>query len=401
MPKFLVSSAALLRCLKEVAPIVKRSPLLPITANVLLSVSGNTLSVVASDLENTITTTLPVEFLSGDWATCPPIKPLMEVLKNLPDQPVTLIFDAETDKLTLNAGVEGEHETAYGASYTFTCEKAADFPRTPNVPTGVEITFPGHLLRTAFGYTAELVSNDELRPAMMCVYIDASEKGIDFIATDGHRLCIYEVQAGKEPGYTFDGKARKMLLLPRQSVKALRHLIKNDDTVTVTSSLLTSSYIGFQVGTYGPEVVVRPVDERYPNAYAVLPTEFPGGTLTLARPAARTMLNRMLPFCGNSMSKIELHFSGTSGQARAEDADNDLSAREPLPGTFAPSDDASTVKAIGFNVRFLAHLLMLLPGPRVRLSFTAPIKGCMLTADGVEGLRYVLMPVAIFPPDNL
>ncbi len=399
MPKFLCSSSALLRYLKTVAPIIKRNPVLPILENALLSITNNVLTIASSDLGNTITVRLPIEGDVAEWAACPPIKPLLEVLKNLPDQPITVAFDAETSKLTVDASVEGASadEKLHGAMYTFACGKSDDFPETPKVPTGVAVTFPGHLLRTAFGYTAELVSNDELRPAMMCVCVVASREGVDFLATDGHRLCLYQVEAGKEPGYAYEGKNRKMLMLPQQAVKMLKALVKHDDEVTVTTGAEGDDKICFQIGTYGPELVVRPVDERYPDAYSIIPAEFPGGVLTLARPAARTMLNRLLPFCESYTKRIELHFSGTNGQARAEN--DDISAREPLPGTFAPGGKPGTdngpLTAIGFNARYLAHLLALLPGPRVRLSFTGPKKGCLLTADGYEGLRYVLMPVAI------
>jgi len=395
MPKFLCSSSALLRQLKQVAHVVRRNPVVPVLANVLLAATGNELRIIGSDLETTVAVSLPIEGGNGEtWGICPPLKPLLDVLGNLPDQPITVELGPKENQLTVRAVAYASDEeqggATGGASYTFGCELYGDYPKTPTVRDEVQLVIPGHLLRTAIGYASDLTATDQFRPAMMCVHVIADARGVQFQATDGHRAVQFDVQAAKEPGYSFTGAQAKKLLLPKQSIATLKALVKSEDVVTVTAQA-GWGHARIQIGAWGPEVTVRLVDERFPDLAAVIPTEFPGGILTLSRPSAQAMLRRLKPFVSFLTPKVHLCFSGTGGQAKAFDEGEDIEAREPLPGTFAAGD----LKEIAFNINLMSQVLSLLPGPRLRMHFTGENKAAVLTSDGYEGLRYLLMPVTI------
>lgn len=396
MPKFLCSSSALLRQLKQVAHVVRRNPVIPVLSNVLLAVTGNELRIIGSDLENTVAVSLPVEGGNGEtWNICPPLKPLIEVLTNLPDQPITVELGPKESQMTVRAVASASDEeqggATGGASYTFGCELGADYPRIPAARDEVRIVLPGHLLRTAIAYAGDTMSNDDFRPAMACLHVIADASGLCFQSTDGHQAIQYEVQAVKEPGYSFEGKEAKKLLLPKQSLAALKALVKSEDVVTITTQA-DWGHAQIQISTWGPQVTLRPVDERFPDLAAVIPSEFHGGILTLSRPAAQSMLRRLKPFADMCNRKVHLCLVGTGGQAKAFDEGEGIEAREPLPGTLS---GGGLVKEIAFNIALLSNVLALLPGPRVRMHFVGPNKAAVLTSDGYEGLRYLLMPVAI------
>ena len=395
MSKFLCSSSALLRQLKQVAHVVRRNPILPVLSNALFAVTGNELRIVGSDLENTVAVSLPIEGISGDtWAICPPLKALVDVLSNLPDQPITVETGPKENQLSIratSAATAEEGGTVYGgACYTFGCEPGGNFPKTPAVRDEVQIVLPGHLLRTALAYTSEFICTDMLRPAMACVHLVASSNSARFEATDGFSLAQYTVQASKEPGYGFTGVATKSLLIPKAALAALKALVKNEDVVTITTQA-DWSHARFQAATWGPEVTVRLVDEKFPSVDKVIPAAFPGGVLTLSRPSAQAMLRRLRPFVNATTKKVHLHLSGAGGFAQAADLDYETEAREPLPGTLA----AGEVSEIAFNIERLAHLIGLLPGPRLRIHFTKASSAAVFTSDGYEGLRYLLMPIMI------
>jgi DNA polymerase-3 subunit beta len=392
MNKFICSSSALLRQLKQVSFAIRRNPVIPVLENVLFSVVGTELRLTASDLENTISVSLPIESSGQTWGVCAPLKPLLDVLSNLPDQPITVALGVKENQLTINATASDNGETYGGASYTFGGELMADYPKTAVVHEQVRLIMPGHLLRTALTYTSPLVASDELRPAMMCVHVRAGADKAIFEATDGHRLVQYEALASKEPGYSFEGKGKK-LLIPGKALAILNKLVKPDDMVTITARNDTGGSACFQIGTYGPTVTVRMVDERFPDTDNVIPVEFNGGTLTLSRPAAKSMLARLRPFVCGGLKRIHLHFNGTGGYAEGKDEGLGLEAREALPGTFAAG--SIPLKETAFNIDFLAHLIGLMPGLRVRMQFSGPDRAMVLTADGHEGLRFLLMPVRI------
>ncbi|MCE2742923.1 MAG: DNA polymerase III subunit beta, partial [Fluviicola sp.] len=89
---FILSSTTLLRHLQSISGVLATSNTLPILDNFLFEIEDGQLTVSASDLETTMRTTLEVESKDGGKIAIP-AKLLLEVLKNLPDQPCTFIVD--------------------------------------------------------------------------------------------------------------------------------------------------------------------------------------------------------------------------------------------------------------------------------------------------------------------
>ena len=92
---FVSSSASLLKHLQSISGVLSTSNTLPILDNFLFEINDGQLSISASDLETTMRTTLEVDANeSGKIAV--PAKLLLDVLKNLPDQPCTFSIDPKT-----------------------------------------------------------------------------------------------------------------------------------------------------------------------------------------------------------------------------------------------------------------------------------------------------------------
>ena len=77
---FIVSSATLLRHLQNISGVLNTSNTLPILDNFLFSITGNQLTISATDLETTTTTKLDVQS-EEDSAVAVPAKKVLDVLK--------------------------------------------------------------------------------------------------------------------------------------------------------------------------------------------------------------------------------------------------------------------------------------------------------------------------------
>ena len=87
--KFLVASNVLLKQISAINGVVASNPIIPILENILVELTGDILTLTASDLQTVMTTTLDVEgFENGSIAL--PARLLLETLRSLPDQPVTI-----------------------------------------------------------------------------------------------------------------------------------------------------------------------------------------------------------------------------------------------------------------------------------------------------------------------
>ena len=91
---FIVSSTTLLRHLQSISGVLSTNSSLPILDNFLFEIVDNKLTVLASDLETTMMTSLEVQMEEAGKIAIP-AKLLLDVLKNLPDQPCS--FRVNTD----------------------------------------------------------------------------------------------------------------------------------------------------------------------------------------------------------------------------------------------------------------------------------------------------------------
>src|SRR5690606_14374049 len=98
--KFVVSSSELLSHLQAISRAISSKSQYPVLDCFLIDLSGSTLSMTASDLEVTMTTSMETESTDGDGKVALPSKMLLEILKKLPEQPLT--FEIAMDNLAVD-----------------------------------------------------------------------------------------------------------------------------------------------------------------------------------------------------------------------------------------------------------------------------------------------------------
>jgi DNA polymerase-3 subunit beta len=91
---FVVASSLLLKHLKSINGVINTNNTIPILDCFLFELNNGTLTLFASDMETTITTSIKVES-NENGSIAIPAKTLLEALSNLPDQPVSFIIDSK------------------------------------------------------------------------------------------------------------------------------------------------------------------------------------------------------------------------------------------------------------------------------------------------------------------
>ena len=88
--KLVISSSELLRGILAVSKAIPSKSALPILENFLFVLQGNTLEITASDSELTLKTQIEVESTAEEGQIAVPAKHITDLLKELPDQPLTI-----------------------------------------------------------------------------------------------------------------------------------------------------------------------------------------------------------------------------------------------------------------------------------------------------------------------
>ena len=369
--KFVVSSSVLLKQLAAINGVVSTNPIVPILENFLLSLEGTKLTVTASDLQTVMITEIEVESAEkGSIAI--PAKLLLDTLRGLPEQPITLQVNNETF---------GTEIISDNGRYKLSGENPIDFPKTPSVNRGQAVDLSSLSLGAAIANTLFATSTDDLRPAMTGVFVQMGAESATFVATDGHRLVRYRRTDIKSDIDT-------SMIIQRKALNLLKSCLPADD-VPVKAEF-TSSNAFFSFGNI--RMICRLIDERFPDYENAIPSNNPN-SLTINRMEILSSLRRISIYSNRTTHQVRLKMSLNDLVVSAEDLDYSNEANEKLMCEYNGDD-----MEIGFNAKFLIEVLGNLSSKTVTFELSAPNRaGLIIPIDqeANEDILMLVMPVML------
>ena len=179
--KFVVSSTELLGHLQAISRVISSKNTLPILDNFLFNISGNDLEITASDLESTLITRMHLDNITGSGTVALPARILLDTLKEFSEQPLT--FDINPDTLAVVINSENGRFSIVG-------QNGIDFPVLPVIKKEKRFGFnlPAELLLAGITRTLFATADDELRPVMGGILVEASTTKLTFVASDAQKL---------------------------------------------------------------------------------------------------------------------------------------------------------------------------------------------------------------------
>ena len=364
--KFIVNSTALLRELQKLNGVISSNNTLPILDNFLFDINSNNMTIIASDLETTMMSTISVE-ADVDGKITIPARILIDTLKTFSNQPLTFIVNTET------FGIEMSSEMG---NYKLAGQNANEFPKTPKLNGSSTTTIKGDILANAINKTLFASGNDELRPVMSGMFCELSTEQITFVATDAHKLVKHtrtDISSDKTASF----------ILPKKPLTILKNNISDDADIKLefndTNALFTFNNI---------TIICRLIDGKYPNYEAVIPKENPN-KLTIETASLLSSIKRVSIYANKTTHQIRLKIAGSELQITSEDLDFANKAEERLSCQYEGTD-----MEIGFNSKFVIDMLNNIGAEQISLEMSAPNRaGIILPLDGLEEGENTLMLV--------
>ncbi len=367
---FVISSASLLKHLQGISGVLSTSNSLPILDNFLFEIADGRLTVSASDLETTMRTSMEVE-AKKDGKIAIPAKLLLDVLKNLPDQPCTFIINMD------NFAVEIAYDNGKSKMVGYNGD---DFPRTPELNKSSSIRVSGGIISNAINKTLFATGVDDLRPVMSGVFCEFSPESITFVATDAHKLVRYTRTDSQASGSS-------SFILPKKPLNLLKSNLTGDEEVQLEYNESNAVFSFNDI-----VLICRLIDGKYPNYEAVIPKENPN-VLTIDRLQFLSSIKRVSIFANKTTHQIKLRLAGSELALSAEDIDFANEANERLTCNYSGED-----LEIGFNSRFLMEMLSNLDTTEVRLEMSEPSRAGLLmpaVSNENEDILMLVMPVML------
>ncbi len=368
--KFIVNSSVLLKQLQHIAGVINANTVLPILEDFLFEVDKDKMTVVATDLETVMRVQLSVD-AKESGKVCIPAKILIDSLKNITDQPLTFSIDK-------NFGVE---ITSDNGKYKVMGENPDNFPKEPVADETTSFEITSTALITAINKTIFAVSNDDLRPAMTGVFFELDKKGIQFVATDAHRLVRYkrtDVSCPKTDSF----------VVPRKPLGLLKAALPdNEDTITINYN---SNHLFVKHGT--TQMSCRLIDARFPDYKVVIPVDNPY-KLLVSKADFQGALRRVSVFSNKSTNQVALNITGSELQLAAQDVDFSFEGNERMKCQYDGEDIT-----IAFNAKFLIEMLSASDSDDIKMELSTPTKAGIIKPieqDENEELLMLVMPLML------
>lgn len=345
-----VESKDLARAIGVVSRVINKRNMLPVLGNVLLTQKDGAFYVTGSNGEAWGMMKMPeesVSVLSGTTAAigtrriCLPTETMKQMLGSIPDQ--RIFCDIDEEKLTMTVNYNSGH-------FSVPVESADEYPE-PKVAdkTVCAFSLDGGWLIPRVKAAKVCVAEDNLRPVMANIALDADHEGVCLVGSNGHTLYKDRIQVGVGGGF-LEGNPGVVLL--HQSVFGV-----------VEAAFASAKDI--RIETDGQMVMLRSDDftltyrgteGRYPNYNSVIPKQQPHH-VTVSVSALTAAIRRVAIFASESSNMIILGWDDKNIVLSADDIDFGCHANE----TVAPSGDDTDLPN-GFRIGLKASCLLALLG---------------------------------------
>lgn len=369
---FVVQSKSLLQQLQTVGGVIAGNSTLPILSDFLFEIKDGQLTITGSDLETTITASMPVN-ANENGRVAIGAKMLTDALKTFPDQPLT--FSIQDDQHSVSV-------TSETGRFKVSGHDPSEFPKLPEVAATAEVAIDSSVLSVAIHKTIFAAGNDELRPVMSGVLLEIGGDRSNFVATDAHKLVRYS-------RFDIASETVQSIIIPKKPLNILKNILLSFDAPVQVRFNSQNIIFSFENIT----VTSRLIDGKYPNYEAVIPKENPN-VLTVDRTGFLNTIRRVSLFSNKTTYQVRLKVAGSQLHISAEDLDFSNEAAETLPCSYVGED-----MEIGFNSKFLMEMLSNMDSDTVTIQMSAPNRAGILVPaeknDENEDVMMLVMPIML------
>jgi len=334
----------------------------------ILCQAGDGLRLTGYNMETAISYEIEAEVT--DAGSCIlPARLFGDIIRRLPEGPVTVVVD-ENFKVSIRSGY---------ASFTISAESAEDYPELPDVNTGRAVFIPQTALKELIGGTIFAVSENQGRPIHTGVKFEVEENIISAIAVDGFRLA-------RRTWHTENPNSREMrFVVPAAGLKEVEKILT--DSEEEASFTLGAKHILYRIGN--ATLICRLLEGEFLDWRKVVPFNCPVKLVANVAELAASIERVGLIVSEKYKSPVRCVFGDQVLQLRTNTTIGAAEDRCAIAG------DGKELE-IGFNVRYLADALRVIPSEEVTLELTNGLSPIVLTpVEDKYDFSYMVLPVRI------
>ncbi len=372
--RYVVTSTLLYSRLQNIERVIQPKNTIQILSCFLFDIKGNNMMVIATDQDTMLKTNIELQEANGDCKFALESKQIMNILKEIPEQPLTLEINPGTLQIDL---------TYQNGHFSFQGVQGDEYP-IPATPEGEsnDITLEAASLVKGISTALIAAANDETRKVMNGVFMDISPEDLSIVASDGHKLIRYRIVCdthGTTAGFT----------LPQKPANILKNILEKAKGAIVIRTYGTRNAM---IETEDYVISCRLIEDKYPNYKSVIPTQN-NNVAVIDRASFVSAMRRVLVVADKTTALVKFVFSNNKVVLTSENINYSLSAEEQLVCQY----EGMPLK-IGFKGTDMLELISALQGTDFIIKLADPSRaGLILPGEQSENtdLLMLLMPLLI------
>jgi DNA polymerase-3 subunit beta len=365
--KLTILRETLLKPLQQVIGVVERRQTLPILSNVLVTVSKDSISLTATDLEVELRANMKIDTgVSAEFTLA--ARKMLDICRTLPEGAKMEIALAE-DRVTVKSG---------RSRFSLSTLPANEFPVVEEVKSAQKFKLVQKDLKQLIDRTHFAMAQQDVRYYLNGLMVELNEGMIRAVATDGHRLALCEMPAA------ITGATGQQVIVPRKGIQELNRLLSDSDDEAELQ--IGTNHI--RVNLPDIRFTSKLVDGRFPDYQRVLPKgsdkhlvanrESMRHALTRASILSNEKYRGIRWSLGDNLLKIQAH------NPEQEEAEEEMEV-----------DYNGAALEIGFNVNYLLDALGAIPVDEVEVSLLDANSSCLIQEPDSKTCQYVVMPMRL------
>ncbi|MCX7096767.1 MAG: DNA polymerase III subunit beta [Methylococcales bacterium] len=365
--KFIINREELLSPLQQIVSVIEKRQTMPILSNVLIVIENDELVLTGTDLEIQIIAKIAIGSATPGAITVPARK-FLDICRLLPNG-AELKFEQQNDKVKI---------LSTRSRFSLSCLPADSYPEFSESELDNHFFINAGKLKKALDKTVFCMANQDVRYYLNGLLLNISNTKIKLVASDGHRLSIYEDTLDLGIG----SEAR--IILPRKGVLELSRLL--DDQETELKIEFSSNNIKIFIKNL--IFSAKLVDSKYPDFSKVFHQDLLP-PIPIQKYALKDALTRVAILSNEKFKGITLDISHDSLRISTHNPEHD-EAEEELAIEFEGEP-----LSIAFNAQYLLDAVSNLDSDFAVLTIASNVSSCFINEPDNSAYKFIVMPMRL------
>ena len=366
--KFIISRDQILAPLQQIVSVIEKRQTMPVLSNVLLQIDEQQLVMTGTDTEIQIVSKLMLESIDQPGAITVPARKFLDICRLLPSSS-EIRFELHEDKVKLTSG---------RSRFSLTTLPAEHYPEFNESQFEYQFLLNAGKFKKGLDKTLFCMANQDVRYYLNGLLLHVSNAKLKLVASDGHRLAIFEDDIGHSTGY----EAR--IIMPRKAVQELSRLL--DDPEAELNIQFSNNHIKLHY----KDVVFssKLIDAKFPDFSKVFNQEFKT-PLMIQKQLLREALTRVAILSNEKYKGVTFDINGDLLKLSTHNPEHDEAEEELI------IDHQGQALSISFNSQYILDAVSNLDSELAVLTIAGNASSCFIEEPEQPLFKFIVMPMRI------